>query len=156
MNYPFSTLIVETDNAKGRLTQMFQASADRQAATLSPTQGTSAKGGRSDGANQPRVLPAIFRLRTILDDPGKNKRSANGHYWKREDMGLLSFMLTLVLLGTVAAAQTDQPVRWLLIGPAPLAVGLAVAAYCRQRFNLYAFLRGFRGSCPCQCKKNNL
>ncbi|MGA8656566.1 MAG: hypothetical protein WB586_10485 [Chthoniobacterales bacterium] len=37
-------------------------------------------------------------------------------------MSTFSFTMTLLLLGTIGAAQTDNPMFWLLIGPAPFAV----------------------------------
>jgi hypothetical protein len=45
-----------------------------------------------------------------------------------------SVILTLVLLGTIAAAHTDHPVFSLLVGPAPLGVGFTVITFLRQGF----------------------
>ncbi len=117
MNYPYSSLILEGQCAKQRLNQVFQAGADRRAASSS--------------------------LPNIGSAPARNGQP-NGSDWRREDMSGLSFTLTLLLLGTVAAAQTDQPVLWLLVGPVPLAVGLVAVAFLRRRFNLCAYLRGLR------------
>jgi hypothetical protein len=60
------------------------------------------------------------------------------------DMSAFSFTLTLLLSSTIAAANTDQPLFWLLIGPAPLAVDLAVTIFLRQRFHLDACLLALR------------
>lgn len=49
-------------------------------------------------------------------------------------MSVFGITLTLVLLGTIAAAHTDCPVLWLLIGPAPLGVGFTVIAFLRHGF----------------------
>jgi hypothetical protein len=49
-------------------------------------------------------------------------------------MGAFSFTLTLQLLGTIAAAHTDHPVFWLLVGPMPLAVGFTLMTFVRQGF----------------------
>jgi len=46
-------------------------------------------------------------------------------------MSTFSFTLTLLLLGTIGAAQSDNPVFWLLIGPGPF-TGLA---FLRQQFS---------------------
>jgi hypothetical protein len=159
MNYPYSSFILEAQRAKQRLARVFQARPARHAVNLSLTnvERAPARNDQLDAANRPRVSPEISRPRV----------GPNGSYWRREDMGALSFTLTLLLLGTVAAAQTDQPGLWLLVGPAPLAVGLAAVAFLRRRFNLLTYLRGLRarsgqsrerptrvvahrGSCQCQ------
>ena len=49
--------------------------------------------------------------------------SANrGGYACDDDMSTFTFTLTLLLLGTIGADQTDNPMFWLLTGPAPFAV----------------------------------
>lgn len=54
--------------------------------------------------------------------------------WTGGDVSTHSVILTLVLLGTIAAAHTDHPVFWLLVGPAPLGVGFTVITFLRQGF----------------------
>jgi len=56
----------------------------------------------------------------------------------REDMGVLGFAWTLLLLGTVAAAETDRPVLWLLVGPVPFLVGFVLVVSLRQRFKSFS------------------
>ena len=106
-------------------------------------------------AMKPCLKESFNLLRAIQFNPWKNTRSSKGLYWMREDMGVLSFAWTLVLLSAVAATQMDQPVLWLLLGSAPLIVGVAAAGFLRRRFDLCAILRGFRSSyqCQSQCKK---
>jgi hypothetical protein len=137
MNYPYSSFIVEAQIAQYRLGQMFQARPDCRSASLSLTkiEGAPAMNDPQAAANRPRVLRDVSSSRDGHHDP-KNRASSNRSHWTREDMGTLSFTLTLLLLGTVAAAQTDQPALWLLVGPGPLAVGLVAAAFFRRRFNL--------------------
>jgi hypothetical protein len=53
----------------------------------------------------------------------------------RKDMSTFSFTLTLLLLGTIGAAQSDNPVFWLLIGPAPFAVMFTGLVFLRQQFS---------------------
>jgi len=48
-------------------------------------------------------------------------------------MRAFGFTLTVLLLGTIAAANTNRPVFWLLIGPAPIAAGFTVLRYIRKR-----------------------
>jgi hypothetical protein len=45
-----------------------------------------------------------------------------------------SFVLTLLLIATVAAASADHPAFWLLLGPAPLAAVVGAVALVRSRF----------------------
>ena len=54
---------------------------------------------------------------------------------RRNDMSPLTFALILLLLGTVGAAQTDNPMFWLLIGPAPFAVVFTGLVLLRQGFS---------------------
>ena len=72
---------------------------------------------------------------SVYDDPIRNfgslKRSNRG----RHDMGPFTFTLTLLLLGTIGAAETDNPVFWLLIGPAPFAVVFTGLVFLRQGFS---------------------
>jgi hypothetical protein len=159
MNFPYSSLIVEADSAKQQLNRVFRTEASGHISSLSHTdiQHSSGKNDWNEAANRPKESFNFFRLSNVHLNPWKNSRSSKGLYWMREDMGALSFAWTLVLLSAVAATQTDQPVLWLLIGPAPLAVGVVAAGFLRRRLDLCAILRGFRGSyrcqCQCQCKK---
>jgi hypothetical protein len=159
MNFPISSLIMEAESAKQQLTKLFQTGEGGHISRLAQTdiERSSDQNDRNEAAKRPKESCKFFRLRDIHLNPGKNTRSSKGLYWMREDMGALSFAWTLVLLSAVAAAQTDHPVLWLLIGSAPLAVGVVAAGFLRRRFDLCAILRGFRGSyqcqCQCQCKK---
>ncbi len=143
MNYPYSSLIFEAQRANQELARLFQAQPDRSAASLSQStsEPASAKNDPPGAANRPRVSPEVWLPRDMLCGLRKNTRFPSGTYWMREDMGILGFTWTLVLLGTVAAAQTDHPILWLLAGPAPLVVVLAAVAFLRRRFNLCAYLR---------------
>jgi hypothetical protein len=144
MNYPYSSLILEAQRAKERLAGVFQARPDRRAPSLPlrNVEGGPARNDAQHAADRPTVSAEVSYPRIALFDAGRNTAFPNRTYWMRGDMSALSFALTLLLLGTAAATQTDQPVLWLLIGPAPFAVGFAAVAVLRQRFNLYACLRG--------------
>lgn len=160
MNFPYSSLIVEAESAKQQLTRAFQTEAGGQLSN-SFQNGIKQRSGKNDWNEVANGVKEFFNLlRAIQFNPWKNTRSSKGLYWMREDMGVLSFAWTLVLLSTVAAMQTDQPVLWLLIGPAPLAAGVAAAGFLRRRFDLCAILRGFRRNyqcqCQCPCKKGTI
>jgi hypothetical protein len=135
MNFPYSSLIVEAESAKLQLTQAFQTEAGGQISNLFQN-GIKQSSGKNDWNAAANGLKESFDcLRAVQFNPWKNKRSSKGLYWMREDMGVLSFAWTLVLLSAVAAMQTDQPVLWLLIGSAPLVVGVAAAGFLRRRFD---------------------
>lgn len=166
MNYPYSSLILEAQRAKQRLARVLQARPERRAGSLSlpNSEGAPARNDQQGAASRPRVSREILRRRNGLWDARRNTAFPSRLYWTREDMGTLSFTLTLLLLGTIAAAQTDRPVLWLSVGPAPLAVAFAAAASLRKRFNLCAYVRSLRnrarqgrgrtahtGRCHCQC-----
>ena len=100
-------------------------------------------------ANQPKRAtdrPSLSRDRQckVLSDLRKTERSAKESDWSGKDMSSFSFTLTLLLSGTIAAANADQPLFWLLIGPTPLAIGLAAAIFLRPRFDLPACLLALR------------
>jgi len=70
--------------------------------------------------------------------PGDARRKATSLKWSkrsRKDMSTSTFTVTLLLLGTIGATQTENPAFWLLIGPAPFAVVLAGLVFFRQRFS---------------------
>jgi hypothetical protein len=48
-------------------------------------------------------------------------------------MSGFSFVLTLLLITTVAAATADHPAFWLLLGPAPLAALTGAVAFMRSK-----------------------
>jgi hypothetical protein len=50
-------------------------------------------------------------------------------------MSTSTFTVTLLLLGTIGATQTDNPTFWLLMGPAPFAVVLTGLVFFRQGFS---------------------
>jgi hypothetical protein len=50
-------------------------------------------------------------------------------------MSTFSFTLTLLVLGTIGAAQIDNPIFWLLIGPAQFAVVFTGLVFFRQGFS---------------------
>ena len=41
---------------------------------------------------------------------------------KKRDLTVSGFVFALVLIGVILAANTEQPVFWLLVGPVPVAV----------------------------------
>ena len=135
MNFPYSSLIVEAESAKQQLIRLFQTGVAGHISSLSQT-GSNKRSSVKNDCDRPRESVNFFRLPDIHLNPWKDSKSSRGLYWMREDMSALSFAWTLVLLSAVAATQTDQPVLWLLIAPAPLALGVLLAGFLRRRFDL--------------------
>jgi hypothetical protein len=61
-------------------------------------------------------------------------RLAETVHWGRHDLNPFTFTLTLLLLSTIGAAQTDNPMFWLLIGPASFAVVFTGLVFLPQGF----------------------
>ena len=162
MNYPYSSFLLEVGKAKLQLASVFQARPGQCPACTPLPNNEDLPAGRDQqsAANRPSWPSEVVRARGGLRESRRNAKSPGGPYWMREDMGAHSFAWTLFLLGTLAAAQTDQPVLWLSIGPAPFVVGYTIVALLRRRVNLYGSMRGLRqqggGSgrweCQCQCQ----
>jgi hypothetical protein len=139
MSYPYSSLHLEADRAQRRLSQAFQ---DQRAKSLPPASIEGTFKEQEEVANRRQLSPQ----RDVLLDIRSNAAYPNTSNSARRDMSTTSFALTLLLFGTLAAARTDQPAFWLLIGPAPLAVGFAVVALFRRRFDLPALRKRDRRS----------
>ena len=148
MNYPYSSLVLEAQKAKRELSRAFPSSSNQgvSRSVSAEIKGRTTEAARPVTVRSPRTVSRIFLLSSLLNHPRKRVRFPNGFYWMREDMGAVSFILTLVLLGSAAAAQTDQPAFWLLVGPAPLAAGFLAVSFFRRRL-----LRSV-GVKQCQCQ----
>ena len=130
MSYPYSILYLEAHRAIQRLTQTFRDQRARNVASPA-LDCTPATIRQEEADNQPRLSPRVTCPRDVLPDLRTNIACKSNS--TRSDMSASSFSLALLLFGTIAAAYTDQPAFWLLIGPAPLAVGFAAIAFLRQR-----------------------
>jgi hypothetical protein len=113
MSYPYSSLYLEAYRARQRLTQALRDQGS-EGPSLPSLQGAGAKNEQEQD----------FGTNTASKSNSTNK-----------DISTNGFVLALLLFGTIAAVQTDQPTFWLLIGPAPLLVGFAAIAFLRQRFD---------------------
>jgi hypothetical protein len=109
MNYPHDNFPVLDESAKKDATQVPQRKASVPA------------DGRRLG--EFRSMSRVWRA-------DKEQETA----WTRKDMSAFSIVLMLLLLGIVAAGHTERPVFWLLVGPAPLAVGFTLTTLFRQGF----------------------
>ena len=137
MSYPYAALNLDAKRAKQRLVQSFQSGPDRHADSPSPPTAKNAPVGndQKEAANRPSLSQQLSRLLTGLRDLARNATASKRSGWTKRDMSTFSFSLTLLLLGTIAGTKTNNPVFWLLIGPAPLAAGFTVLMFFRQRFS---------------------
>ena len=137
MSYPYTSFNLEAKWAKQRLVQSFQSGPDRHADSPSPpiTKTVPVGYDQKEAANRPSLSQELSRLLNGLRDLAKNATAPKRFGWTKRDMSAFSFSLTLLLLGTIAGTKTNNPVFWLLIGPAPLSAGFMVLMFFRQRFN---------------------
>jgi cob(I)alamin adenosyltransferase len=61
----------------------------------------------------------------------------------KQDLTVSGFVFMLVLVGAILAAYTDQPIFWLLIGAAPVAVLHTIRTFSRRRLRRREGLLGF-------------
>jgi hypothetical protein len=141
--YSYTSLHIETLQAKQRLTQVFQDGRP-ESRSLPEIEDGPAANEHKEATDRPWLPPEVTRQRKVHRDPWENAESPKDTEWTQRDMSAFSFILTLLLFGTIAAANTDRPPFWLLIGPAPLAVGFVAVAFLRQRFDLHAYLLALR------------
>ena len=119
MNYPYDSFYLQGERAKENLRQVFQTK----------TKGAAGGLPRHEGRSISRVRPSSKDARCKSAGVShKVKETA----WTGKDMSAFSIVLMLLLLGIFAAAHTDRPVFWLLVGPAPLAVGFTLTTFLRQ------------------------
>ena len=131
----YVSLLLESDAAKRRLSELFEAetlrSADYRSTEIDPhDQSRATRTSARDNNNPFRKYRCTrtavsSRTRTAIR-PIESGRT-------RRDLTVSGFMLALVLAAVVAAAHTDQPVFWLLIGPTPFALLHTVRTFLRQR-----------------------
>jgi hypothetical protein len=136
MNHPYTSLHMEARQAKQRLIQVLQ---DRRAESLVEIEYVPVANQQKRATDRPSLSRELTRQCKVLN-LRKTERSAKESDWSGRDMSSFSFTLTLLLSGTIAAANADRPLFWLLIGPTPLAIGLAAAVVLRARFDLPACL----------------
>jgi hypothetical protein len=119
--YPYDSFHLQDERAKKNLTRVFQIE------TRVPNDGLPRRESRSVSGVWRSAKDARIKSAGVAD---KGKETA----WTGKDMSAFSIVLMLLLLGIFAAAYTDRPVFWLLMGPAPLAVGYTLITFFRQGF----------------------
>lgn len=137
MNYPYDLLYQDLHGARQGLARSLRSGPGPEADTRLPGIGDGAlvANCQQPTANGPTLSPEFTRSRGDLNNPATNPSRPKRSSWNGNDMSAFSFSLTLLLLGTIAAAETNHPVFWLSIGPAPLVAGFTILTFVRKRFS---------------------
>ena len=129
------SLLLQGYAAKRKLAQLFQGEGPGQANHPSTAIVTrdSVPAVRTDIKQNSKPL-----RKTCREDGVVRRRTATAiqprqpEQIKRE-LTVSGFVFTLVLVGAILAANTDRPVFWLLIGPAPVALLHTIRTFQRKR-----------------------
>jgi len=122
MNYPYPRFFLDVELAKKRLSQVWAPAREAAHDSVPPPAARSAP-ARNEQRKPPtyqrttqEVTQSCNAHRHLTGNQGSPTRSERSS----DDMTPFCFNLTLVLIGTIAAAHTDNPVFWLLAGPRPV------------------------------------
>jgi hypothetical protein len=128
-----SELLLNSQLAKRRLEEVFNTTRDPGCDNQSsPITGTALVTiDQNEPTRRQRPTQGLTPSRDIFRDSTRNKRQRSDR--TEGDMTAACFTLTLLLIGTIAAAHTDRPVFWLLMGPVPLAAAFATIACFQQK-----------------------
>jgi hypothetical protein len=136
MNQPYTNLHMEPRQATQRLIEVTGTECGPGPVEIEDVP----VGDQQKITDRPALSRELTRECKTRGDFWKTRQSAKESDWSEKDMSSFSFTLTLLLSGTIAAANADHPLFWLLIGPTPLAIGLAAAVFLRPRLDLSACL----------------
>ena len=145
MSELYPRFFLDLQLAKRRCAQIFEATRDVDSDSLSAPNTRTALGTTGQDLVGKRQAPAqgTNQSGNILRDFRRNQRRWERPDRTNSDMSAFSFTLTLQVLGTIAAAHTDRPVFWLLVGPMPLAIGFTLITFVRK--GVFRFNRKSRG-----------
>ena len=136
----FVSFLLETDAAKRRLAWLFESEALGWADHLSTVivardrirAARTSFEQKSNMCSEYRWAHRLVRVRTRTAIPTKGSGQI------KRDLTVSSFVVILVLVGAILAAYTEQPIFWLLIGPAPVALLHTIRMFLRQRLRIGA------------------
>jgi len=125
------SFLLEAEAAKRRLAQLLQSERLGRANHRSTAIVTrdSSWAARTDTKQNSKMSQENRRERTRTALPTRQPCQM------KRDLTVSSFVLALVSVGVLLAAYTDQPIFWLLIGSAPLAVLHTIRTFLRLRVN---------------------
>jgi len=127
----YISFLLEAEAAKRRLAQLFQSEQLGRANHRSTAIVTrdSSWAVRTETKQNSKMSQENRRERTRTALPTRQPCQM------KRDLTVSSFVLALVSVGVLLAAYTDQPIFWLLIGSAPLAVLHTIRTFLRLRVN---------------------
>jgi hypothetical protein len=132
MNYPYDLLYLDIQRAKQGITRSLESGVGRLVDAPFPATANNVPVANRQPrtAKRPNQSTEFTCSRRGLSNPATPPKRSG---LTGNDMSAFSFSLTLLLLGTIAAADTNHPVFWLSIGPAPLVAVFTMLTLFRKR-----------------------
>ena len=131
----YVSLLLESDAAKRRLSESFEPEtlrpADYRWSEIVPPDRSRATRTSAEDNNNPFRKYRCTRTAVSSRTRAAIRPIESGQ--ARRDLTVSGFLLAVVLAVVVAAAHTENPVFWLLIGPTPFAVLHTTRTFLRQR-----------------------
>lgn len=150
MSSPPSELFLNSQLTSKRLGEVFAPTRDLDCdnRSLAINGGELVTIDQGDALKLQRPAQDLTHSRRIFRAPPRNQRQPKRSDPTESDMTASCFALTLLLIATIVAAYADRPVFWLLLGPVPLAAGIAMIAFFQQRLGRRSlfFVAGRRDS----------
>ena len=131
----FVSCLLETDAAKRRLARLFDSETLGWADHLSTVivARDRSRAARTSAEQNNNTSPEYLCTRRPVRNRKRTANPTKESGQSKRDLSVPSFVFTLVLVGAILAAYTEQPIFWLLIGPAPVAVLHTIVTFLRQR-----------------------
>jgi hypothetical protein len=131
----YVSLLLESDAAKRRLSESFEPEtlrpADYRSSEIAPHDRSRATGTTAEDNNNPFQKYCCTRTAVSSRTRADIRPIESGQ--ARRDLTVSGFLLAVVLAVVVAAAHSENPVFWLLIGPTPFVLLHAARTFSRQR-----------------------
>ena len=127
MSTSLPEILLNGQLAKRRLDEVFDMT-DSGRQSLPITGKVPVTPDRSESVQRQRPTRDLASSRDIFRDSTRNQSRPKRSRQPDSDMTASCFILTLLLIATIVAVYTDRPVFWLLMGPVPLAAGIALLA----------------------------
>ena len=127
------SLLLQGYEAKRRLSQLFQSEGLGQAnhpSTASVTR-DSIPAVQTDIEQNSKPFREICREHGLVRSRTPTALPTRQWGQMKRDLTVSGFVFMLVLVGAILAANTERPVFWLLIGPAPVAVLHSIRTFLR-------------------------
>jgi len=133
MDDQYPKLVIDSRVARRQLAQEFESGVDSN--TQRPV--SPARNRRLATAPQKNVskgkAPYPDPVRSIASLINRTRSRKTQSETPKRDISGFGFLLILMLLSEIAAAQTENPVFWLLVGPTPLALAFTANRFLQYR-----------------------